>query len=475
MTKPLFALFLFLFPTFAEAAWVSGQFRNAKPGTAIELLVPLRYMEGQDRRYRGVLDAQLRFSFEANVPEPQLAFLLFNDERLTIFLSDTDTLNIKSDAFQYPLSVVFGGNAASNNRLLQAHLRVNPLDFNEFNNIRFKIGQYWTTVENAVNRRMETSYPLKFKTYLDSLRTVSIALFEQTEQQSPGGISPDFARWLNAEITYAWAYHLLVYGHVYGGRYGIQPDFYDFLYEAPLICESIGSEQYRLFLLAIVARQQAKSNEEPELFWAGQYKRAGKMLSGKPLSFFRSEIISIAFSGEKYRDLLPIYTDFLQNNEHPEYDAKVEGLYQKHARMLPGSYAPGFEVSDAHGNPVSLTQLRGKVVYLNFWASWCGACLRKMEYMDDFIGELESNGIEILNVSIDEQAANWRNALAQRQYKGRHILASSAHDRNLAVLFGVEAIPQYFIIARNGSFADKPATNQPADIHKQLLIAAKRN
>jgi len=474
MTKPLLALLFSLLPTFVQAAWVTGQFRNAEPGAAIELLVPLRYMDGQDRRYRGVLDAELRFSIEANMPEPQLAFLLFNDERLAVFLSNTDTLSIKSDAFQFPLSVGFGGGAAPNNRLLQEYLRLNPLDFNEFNNIRFKIGQYWTSVENVVNRRMETLYPLSFRAYVDSLRTGSIALFEQAEQQTQGLISDDFARWLNAEITYTWAYHLLVYGHVYGGRYGIQPDFFDFLYEAPIIGESIGSERYRQFLLAIVARQQAKSNDEPELFWAGQYQRAGKMLSGKSLAFFRSEIISIAFSGEKYRDLLPIYTDFLQHNEYPEYDAKVEGLYQKHARVLPGSYAPGFEASDANGKPISLSQLRGKVVYLNFWASWCGACLRKMEYMDDFAGELESKGVEILNVSIDEQAANWRNALAQRQYKGRHVLASASHDRNLAVLFGVEAIPQYFIIARNGSFADKPATNQPADIHKQLLMAAKR-
>ncbi len=494
MKKKLFSLILFISPTLTYAAFITGQIRNSAPGTQVEVLVPHRYIDGHDGHYRGILDGQSRFSIEVEVPESQLAFLLLNDDRLPIFLSPDDSLIVKADAFQFPLAANFSGEAGVNNRMLQEFLHQTLLDFNEFNNIRFKIGQYWTAVEMPVNERMENLLPLEFKAYMDSLKANSIALLEKYQpsfaeaptsikpfsdesagKQSPDAISADYAQWLDAEITYFWAYHLLVYGYVYAGRHDIQPDFFEFLYEAPIICESIGSGWYRQFLLVLMARLETKSGGTAEDFWAGQYHRAGKLLSGKSLAFFRSELISTAFSAEKYRDLLPLYTNFLQTNNYPVYDEKVEGLYQKYARILPGSLAPSFETTDSEGNEFSLSQLRDKVIYLNFWASWCGACLRKMEFMDEYEGELIAKGIEIVNVSIDENASNWRTALQERQFKGRHLLASSGQGRNIAVLYGVEAIPQYFIIGRNGNFAEKASSSQPADIrHQLLLIAGKR-
>ncbi|MFN0216699.1 MAG: TlpA family protein disulfide reductase [Saprospiraceae bacterium] len=475
------ALTLCAFPGIAQTAIISGQIRNATPGAVVEIFVPHHYLDGRDGHFRFGLDGQLRFSIDVVVPEPQLAFVIFNDDRLPVFLSKDDTLILKADAFQFPLAVSFSGKSAANNRLLQEFLHQNPLDFNEFNNIRFKIGQYWTVIEMSLNDRMENLQPIEFKAYLDSLKFVSIALYERSgslfDQESGdklNWITDDFAQWLTTEITYFWAYHLLVYGHVYGGRYNIQADFFDFLYEAPIINESIGSDWYRRFLLAFMARQEAKSGNGADDFWTGQYQRASKLLSGKALAFFRSEIISTAFSAENFRDLLPIYTDFMQTNEYVAFDEKVEGLYQRYAHVFPGTAAPTFRAMDANGNEISLLQLRGKVVYLNFWASWCGACLRKMEFMGNYESEFTANNIVIVNVSIDESPTNWRSALVEHQFKGQHLLASTGLGRNIAAVFGVEAIPQYFIIGRTGNFEEKAASNQPADIRQQLLIIAGR-
>lgn len=475
MKKCHLALLFPLLPFGAKAAVITGQFKNSTPGTQVEILVPHRYIDGKEDHYRGILDAQSRFYIEAKLPEPQLVFVLFNEDRLPIFLSDADTLSLKSDAFQFPLAVSFGNMGAANNQLLQEYLHLNPLDFNEFNNIRFKIGQYWTAVEMPMNDQMENLQPNQFKAYLDTLKASSLALYEQLGGQKSEGITNDFAQWFNAEVTYFWAYHLLVYGHVYAGRYNIQQDFFEFLYEAPIIEASIGSQWYRQFLLAFMARQETKSGGNTENFWSGQYLNAGKLLSEKPLAFFRSEMISNAFSAEKYRDLLPLYANFLQTNNYALYDEKVEDLYQKYARILPGSTAPIFDAIDVNGNDLNLSMLRGKVVYLNFWASWCGACLRKMEFMDEYRAELSAMGIETVNVSIDENESNWRAALTERQFKGRHLWALENQGKSIAALFGVEAIPQYFIIDRNGEFADKAAASQPSDIRLRLIQIAEGN
>lgn len=474
MQKTLFRLFfLVCWAPQAKAALVSGVVRNASPGTAVQIVVPHYYLDGRMVSFPGVLDGQSRFSIQAVVPEPGVAFFVFNDDQLPLFLSDDDTLSLKTDAFQFPVSVVFGGKNGGNNRLYQEYLKQNQLDFNEFNNIRFKIGQTWIVVEDPMNSRMETLTPELFKGSMDAQRTTSLTMVEDFARENPDALSSTFLEWLNTEITYTWAYHLLVYGHVYGARYGIQSDFFDFLFDAPIVTDVIGSDWYRQFIVAFMARQQAKTSATDK-YWSGQYYLAEKLLSGKSLAFFRSELIATAFSTEHFSEILPLYTHFLQKNPFNVFDDKVEGLYQKYARVSPGAVAPAFNAVDQTGHPISLAEFKGKIVYLNFWASWCGACLRKMEFFDEFEPELSTHGITIVNVSVDENPANWTAALNTHPFKGRHLLASAGTGGNIARTYGVEAVPQYFIIGKNGLFENKAPSSQPNDVRQQLLNISEK-
>lgn len=458
----------------ASAAHITGIFKNAAAGDRVELFIPHYYVDGHSDNFWDELDGDRAFTIEARLAEPQLAFLKYNDDRLPVFLEPNDTLVIRADVFQFPVVVHFAGRGSANNRLLQQYFKQFPPDFDELNNIRFKIGQWWAVVEQTMNERMEALPPAEFKAYLDDRKKASSDLLDDFSSKNPGALSPAFFDWMAAEITYFWGYHLLFYGHVYTNRYQIQPEFFDFLNDAPIINDAIGSDWYRSFLQALMARQVAKTGQTDN-FYANQYALAGEMLSGKSLAFFRSEMIRMAFTGERYREILPYYTNFLQTNEYPAYDAKITGLYEKIVRVSPGVAAPAFTGNDVDGRAVRLAQFRGRVVYLNFWASWCSACLKKMEIFNDYAAELNNRGVEIVNISIDENPANWQASLDARGFKGHNLLASSGYERNIALVFGVETVPQYFIISKNGSFADKPAGNQPEDIKNQLLQLAARS
>ncbi|MBK8193659.1 MAG: TlpA family protein disulfide reductase [Lewinellaceae bacterium] len=458
----------------AHAAFVSGVFKNAAPGSVVQIYVPHYYVDGRADTYWAELDDQLRVSIEAIVPEPQLAFLICNEERLPVFLEPVDTLYVKTDMFQFPMAVAFTGRGGANNRLLLQYFQENPPDFNEMNNIRFKIGQWWAVVEQLMNDRMESLGPTEFRDYMDRRKTAASMLLDDFSGRAPAALTPAFYDWMAAEIVYYWAYHLLFYGQVYGNRHQVQPEFFDFLSDAALISESVGNDWYRLFLQALLARQQAAAGSTDN-FYIGQYNMAGTMLSGKSMAFFRSEMIRLAFSGDRYREILPYYTDFLKTNEYTAYDAKVTDLYEKIARVSPGIAAPVFTGEDAEGRVLALSQFRGKVVYLNFWASWCSACLLKMDMFNDFAAELNRSGIEIVNISIDDNPAAWQRALAERNFKGHNLLASSGRERNIAQSYGVEAVPQYFIVGKDGTFAVKATSNQPGDINTQLLNLSRQH
>jgi thiol-disulfide isomerase/thioredoxin len=472
MKKRLFILFFASVATQpAFAAFIGGSLSNTFPGDKLELQVPHYYYDGRRSSFTAVLDQNLQFGMEVQLPEPQLVFLTHNESRLPLFLAPDDTLLLRGDAFQFPLVLTYAGKAAANNRLLRHYFEQHPQDYNEFNNLRYKVGLYWANIEEPMNDRMLQLPPEAFKGYMDGQKTAAFALVDDFTAQNPTALSPAFSEWLASEIIYGWAYHLLFYGQVYANRHAVRPEFFDFLFEAPIISDQIGSEWYRQFLLLLLARQQIRASEgSTDGFWPGQYALAGELLGGKSLAFSRSELIRMSFSEERFREILPLFNHFLQTNTLPGYDEKVEELYLKLARSSPGTLAPDFNAPDATtGSAFQLSQLRGKVVYLNFWASWCAACLKKMEIFDGFEADLRAQGIAVVNVSIDEQPERWRAALIEGNFQGAQLLATEGRERNIAAAYGVEAVPQYFILTRSGAFAEKPRNAQPEDIRQKLI------
>lgn len=71
-----------------------------------------------------------------------------------------------------------------------------------------------------------------------------------------------------------------------------------------------------------------------------------------------------------------------------------------------GEAAPDFSLRDINGKEVSLSSHKGKVVLVNFWATWCGPCKLEMPHLDKMDRELESKGFEVLSISTDDARAS---------------------------------------------------------------------
>ncbi len=116
--------------------------------------------------------------------------------------------------------------------------------------------------------------------------------------------------------------------------------------------------------------------------------------------------------------------------------------------------APDFTLTDANGAPVKLSDYRGKVVLLNFWATWCGPCQVEIPWFVEFEQEYKSKGFEVVGVAMDEEG--WKMVkpyVAEHKVNYRVLLGN---DSVTELYGGVDSLPTTFIIDREGKFAFSP-------------------
>ena len=112
-------------------------------------------------------------------------------------------------------------------------------------------------------------------------------------------------------------------------------------------------------------------------------------------------------------------------------------------------FAPDFEMTLVDGTKKKLSDFRGEVVYLSFWASWCGPCIRGFEKHQEIRKAIEGLGIVMLNISIDKDSQKWNTAINKYQPNGIHAIVSHDTVRDKYQLYNV---PLYEIIGKNGQF-----------------------
>jgi len=115
--------------------------------------------------------------------------------------------------------------------------------------------------------------------------------------------------------------------------------------------------------------------------------------------------------------------------------------------------APSFTLTNVKtGKPVSLTDFKGKVVVIDFWATWCIPCRKAMKFYEKLYREKHKEGLVVLAISIDQREKKLTNFL-----KKRPVSFPILHDpeKTLMKKYGVFKIPTTFIIDRNGRIQNK--------------------
>ena len=114
--------------------------------------------------------------------------------------------------------------------------------------------------------------------------------------------------------------------------------------------------------------------------------------------------------------------------------------------------APEFTLKDLKGNPVALSSMKGKVVLLNFWATWCPPCVAEMPELNKLYKKLASRGLEIIAVSTDSSITSPKEFVSKNDIQFK-VLYDDA--RATARLYKVFSMPTTFLIDRRGVIVEK--------------------
>ncbi|MFH1003958.1 MAG: TlpA disulfide reductase family protein [Bacteroidota bacterium] len=153
---------------------------------------------------------------------------------------------------------------------------------------------------------------------------------------------------------------------------------------------------------------------------------------------------------------------------HSEYLITLSDKYQKLNNLTTGNPAPHFQGTTLEGEIYSLSDLKGKVVFIDVWATWCGPCIAALPLTHNLQESFKNNkNVVFLFISIDQKENDWRKYVTQHQeLKGIQIRVV---DQSFKELYKITGIPRYIIIDKHGNIADAFAAT-PSDQKVRGLI-----
>jgi peroxiredoxin len=112
--------------------------------------------------------------------------------------------------------------------------------------------------------------------------------------------------------------------------------------------------------------------------------------------------------------------------------------------------APDFTLNDTQGKPVTLSAYKGKVVLLDFWATWCPACQSEIPWYVEFSKTYQDKGLVVIGVSMDKEGLKVVQPYMQQKQMSYTVVLG---DDNLVLPFGMKTIPMTMLIDRDGKIA----------------------
>lgn len=158
------------------------------------------------------------------------------------------------------------------------------------------------------------------------------------------------------------------------------------------------------------------------------------------------------------------YKDFMAVVKNPVYKADIAEVYTNYKNMSANAIAPDFVYNDVDGKQISLKSLRGKYVYIDVWATWCGPCKAEIPFLTKIEHDYSAKNIHFVSLSVDQMKdkAKWVSYVKDNKLEGIQVMADKDFSSDFVKKFNINSIPRFILIDPTGKIVAADA-KRPSD------------
>ena len=203
-------------------------------------------------------------------------------------------------------------------------------------------------------------------------------------------------------------------------------------------------------------RWEVAVNQDPrnntDLSTAAYMEWARKLVkSDKVADFLVTEAMDQYLGMGGNGKLAETYQAFQQASTDPEAKKEMASKYKELTELGAGKMAPDFEMKDVNGKVSKLSDLSGKVLYIDVWATWCGPCVGEIPYFEKKQAQYKNNpNIEFVSISADVNVAGWKKKLAEDNPAWKQFIVDKGTKSVLFEKYSINGIPRFMLIDKEG-------------------------
>ena len=409
------------------------------------------------------IDENGNFIDTLNLKSSGYFFFIHGRERTQLFLEPGNKLTINLDSRKFDESITFSGDGSENNTYLKKRFLYqenNGVDVIELSKLESK----------------------EYLNQIDSLKQWELNFLKENQN-----ISDNFLNIEKKNTEYKFLQAIERYP-LYHEFYAKKQAVFDESFMSPLnSIDYTNQDDYILFpdfKNLVMAYYQKIFNKSDNL------KEDLRKLNLSKSTIIKRDLVNqgvylLSAGNDKNKNLYEILIDLAKEFEPTGIDSltisKLTDKFNVLRNLEKGMKSPVFNnYENFNGKRTSLSDLKGKYVYIDVWATWCGPCIREIPSLKLIEKKYEGKNIHFVSISIDERNRPrynydaWRKMIVEKDLGGIQLFADNAFNSKFTKAYGIDSIPRFLLIDPDGNIvsgnAPRPSDPKLVELFNSLGI-----
>lgn len=189
-------------------------------------------------------------------------------------------------------------------------------------------------------------------------------------------------------------------------------------------------------------------------------------------AFYLSKNIAENITEIRKQDVIKLYNSFSDSAKQSEYGQLIAQFIELNKNLKIGDNFVDFEMESPNSEKIKLSDFKGKVLLLDFWASWCGSCRKTHPDLVKVYNEYKDKGFEIISISLDNKKHNWTKAIEQDSLNWIHLNDLKGKHNFAKLAYGISAVPDNYLIDVNGKIISRNLNPKELKIKLSEIMSA---